>query len=83
MNARTAPRTRSIVAAAALAFGLLAVMATVAEPTLLRFDQAVQAFILENRSVPAVIAEENRIDAFPAQRGATRRTVERDQVQRH
>jgi undecaprenyl-diphosphatase len=50
MNLPT-PRTRWIVAVAAGAFGLLAVVATVAEPILLRFDLPVQAFILENRTV--------------------------------
>lgn len=36
---------------AALGFALLAVLAVTAEPTLLRFDRAVQAFILDHRSV--------------------------------
>ena len=51
MNVRSAPRWVWLVASAAIAFAGLAVMAIAAEPALLRFDQAVQAFILENRTV--------------------------------
>ena len=51
MNRLVTPRTAWLVAAAAAIFASLAVMAVLAEPTLLRLDRAVQTFILENRTV--------------------------------
>ena len=51
MNDRVTRRTGWIVATAAGGFAALAALAFLAEPTLLRFDQAMQAFILENRTL--------------------------------